>query len=208
MKKLSRLIGPTLIVCLFSGGCTSTALNPVPPGSVRVSDVVKEVQNAIDPYWQDPAHPSSLPPIASVKIALQTVHDTRLSAEVDYLVVALKGYYDNAYTQEMDVTLVPQKPAGEKAHALTAGEALRDAIGSVQKEVQASYTSDAGHTLNTQEVDVQVCFAVTLDVSGGANKWAISPISLTATGELSLKTTNTITVVFKLPTPPAGGGGS
>jgi hypothetical protein len=208
MSTLSRAIGPAFAICLLSACCAPTALKPPPDGSVRVSDLVKEVQNAIDPFWQDPAHPGSLPPIASVKIALQTVHDTRLSGEVDYLVVALKGYYDNAYTQEVDITLAPQKPSAEKARALTAGEALRAAIEGVQKEVQASYTSDAGHTLNTQEVDVQVCFAVTWDASLGANKWAISPISLTASGELSLKTVNTITVAFKVPAPAPGAGGA
>jgi hypothetical protein len=201
MNALSRVAGYMGVVCLLSGCCSTTALKPPPSGSVRVSDIVKEVQAAIDPYWQDPAHPSALPPIASVKIALQTVHDNRLSLEADYLVVAVKGYYDNAYTQEVDLTLVPAKPSENKLLGLSMGDALKEAIGSVQKEIQTTYTSDTGHPLSTQEVDVQVGFAVTWDGSAGVAKWSIVPISISASDELSIKTTNTITVAFKVPSP-------
>lgn len=196
---VKRVLLPSALLSVFlvSGCCLSRALKAPPPGSVHISEVVDEVQKAIDPFWQ--AQPNGLPPIASVKLVLQTVHDSRLTAEADYLVVALKGYYDNAFTQEVDLTLVPQRVIANKAAIGPEIEkALHDAIISAQQQIKATYSS-GGHTLNTQEIDVQISFSVTWDVNAGVNKWSIVPISITASGDLSSKTTDTITVTFKRP---------
>jgi hypothetical protein len=189
------------VLILVSACTTSRALKGPPPESVRISDVVEAIQRAIDPFWQ--SSPNGLPPIASVKIALQAVRDDRLSAEADYLVVALKGYYDNAFTQEIDLTLTPRKSAQENAEEFgpSIETRLRDAIASAQKQIAATY-HHGDHVLGTQEIDVQLAFAVTWDANAGVNKWAILPISLTASNDLSIKTTNTITVAFKTPTAP------
>ena len=129
-------------------------------------------------------------------MVLQTVHDSRISGEADYLVVALKGYYDNASTQEVDLTLVPKQTVA--LGGPTIGQALTNAIASAQKEIQATY-AHGEHTLATQQIDVQIGFAVTWDESAGVNKWAILPVSISASQEFSSKTTNTITVTFKKP---------
>jgi hypothetical protein len=76
-------------------------------------------------------------------------------------------------------------------------KALHYAIESAQKQIKAAYTYH-GHTLNTQQIDVQIAFAVTWDASV-ALKFSILPITLNAGAETSLKTTNTVTVTFKKP---------
>ncbi len=74
-------------------------------------------------------------------------------------------------------------------------EALHAEIGKVMKQVQPIYTTE-GITLKTEEIDVQISFAVTLETSAGVEKLTLKPITLTASGGYSSKTTNTITVTF------------
>jgi hypothetical protein len=198
MKILADTVCSLAILSLVSSGCASRVPKAPPSESVHIADVVDVIQKAIDPFWQ--AQPSGLPPISSVKLALQTVRDSRLSGEADYLVVAVKGYYDNAFTQEVDLTLVPQRRIAPliAVPGPTIEKALRAAIESAQKQISATYTS-GGHTLSTQQIDVQISFSVTWDASAGVNKWAIVPISFSGSEELSSKTVNTITVTFKTP---------
>jgi hypothetical protein len=79
----------------------------------------------------------------------------------------------------------------------TMTKTLHDAIESAQKEIEATYTK-GGHTLNTQEIDVQISFAVTWDASA-VFKFSILPISVNVGPETSLKTTDTVIVSFKKP---------
>jgi hypothetical protein len=126
--------------------------------------------------------------------------DDKTSAEADYLIVALKGYYDNSQTSQLDITLTPEKPPEIKELALPLDDTikqLKKAILSAQQEIQKTYASATpGHTLYTSEVDVQIGFTVTWDGSLGVNKWALLPISLSASKEVSYKTANTITIAF------------
>lgn len=202
MHAIFRSACPAIAAVILSACCSTSSLTPKPPGAVHVDEVVKAVQNAIDPFWQ--GSPNGLPPIASVKLALQTVHDNRISGEADYLIVALKGYYDNAFTQEMDLVLVPQQKfaALDLVNGPSLEKALHDAIESAQGQIKKSYGSGP-HALSTQEVDVQISFAVTWDVSAGVAKWIVAPVSISASDEWSSKTTNTVTVTFKAPEPKA-----
>lgn len=196
-RVFGRLLVSGLLFSLLSACCGSGFVKPDAPGKVAIADVVAAVQDAIDPFWKTTA---GLPPLASVKVALQTVHDTKFSGEADYLIIALKGYYDHAFTQELDLTLAPRPPelrAESLPESIT--KALREAVESAQKQIKATYTYN-GHTLNTQQIDVQIGFAVTWDASL-ALKFSIVPITLNAGAETSLKTTNTVTVTFKKPGP-------
>jgi hypothetical protein len=190
-----RAVVSGFLFFLLSACCGTGLVKPDAPGKVAIADVVAAIQDAIDPFWQPKA---GLPPLATVKVALQTVHDTKFSGEADYLIVALKGYYDHAFTQELDLTLAPP-PRGVSVERLPEDitKALHDAIESAQKQIKATYTYN-GHTLNTQQIDVQIGFAVTWDASA-ALKFSILPITLNAGAETSLKTTNTVTVTFKKP---------
>lgn len=118
-----------------------------------------------------------------------------------YLIVALRGYYDQSMTQEVDLTLVPQPPPKNRAHLQppNLAQSLTQAIAAAQKQIKAADRS-GDHVLNTQEIDVQLQFTVAWDVSGGAGQWRISPISLSASDEYSRSTTDTITVAFTAPT--------
>jgi len=186
-----------LPLVLFS--CNTLPPKPQNDGFVKVDDIVKAIQDSIDSVQSGA---SKLPPIQSVKVALQTVNDTRLSGEADYLVIAIKGYYDNAFTQEIDLTLVPTQVNQLQKQAVPGTADLKrdlvKAIQDAQKEISKSY-SGKNYTLNTQEVDVQISFSVVWDGSAGVDSWKIAPLSITASGEVSLKTTNTITVAFSKP---------
>jgi hypothetical protein len=196
-KPIAAMVVCGVLISLLSACCGSGLVKPDAPGKVEIADVVAAIQDAIDPFWQPKA---GLPPLGTVKVALQTVHDTKFSGEADYLIVALKGYYDHAFTQELDLVLVPP-PRGLSEEGLPQGitKALHDAIESAQRQIKATYTHN-GHTLNTQEIDVQIAFAVTWDASA-ALKFSILPVTLNAGAETSLKTTNTVTVTFKKPSP-------
>jgi hypothetical protein len=187
----------TAVGLLAAGCCTTAGLKPPPDKAVHVADLIAAIQRAIDPFWD-----VKDPPLSSVKVALQTVRDNRISGEVDYLVVAVKGYYDNAATEEVDLTLMPKQPPAQLLALKDAGpdieKALREAIENARKQISKTYSTH-GHILNTQEIDVQISFAVTWDISAGVAAWKISPISISASDEYSKQTTNTITVVFKAP---------
>lgn len=200
MKIIYRASCATITAALLTSCCTSSALKDPPKAVFHVSDLVADVQTAIDPFFGSQSN--GLPQLSSVKLALQTVQENRITGEADYLIVAVKGYYDNAFTQEMDLTLVPQSVPHifSLATGPTITEALHDAIASAQTEIKATY-GKGPHALSTQEIDVQISFAVTLDFNAGVAKWSIVPISITASDEISKKTTNTITVTFKNPTP-------
>ena len=103
-----------------------------------MSAVVQQIQAAIDPFWD--SEKNGLPGLSSVRIALQTVHDNRVSGEADYLIVALRGYYDQAMTQEVDLTLVPQPPAKNRAHFQppNLAQSLTQAIAAAQKQIKAT----------------------------------------------------------------------
>lgn len=197
MRVKTPLIMGLCVFLSFVSGCCTTR-HPQKPPDVDISSVVQQIQKAIDPFWDSKA--KGLPPLTSVKIALQTVNDSKISGEVDYLVVALQGYYDNSVTQEVDLTLVPQEPA--KRHALAKlpnlAKSLKDEISAAQSQIKAAYSNGA-HVLTTQEIDVQLQFAVIWDESAGPTGWKLSPISLTASDEHSKSTTDTITVVFMTP---------
>lgn len=83
-----RIVSTPLPVALSTlltlvSGCS--ALRPLqkPPGVVDISSVVQQIQQAIDPFWE--SEKNGLPRLSSVRIALQTVHDNRVSGEADYL---------------------------------------------------------------------------------------------------------------------------
>lgn len=190
----------------FSPKPPSSASSPVaarPDGAPSVSDIIKSVQTAIDPFYQESGNNSNLPPLKSVKLTLQTVLDSKASVEADYLLVALKGYNDNAHTQQLDVILTPEQPkmaAEQFNETASIADVLKQAIQNAQNQIQRTYASKIpGHSLNTSEVDVQISFAVTWDGSVGVNKWVLLPISLTGSEEISYKTTHTITVAFAKP---------
>lgn len=204
------LVGSLLSACScipskqpMTPGSASSAPASRPSDAPTVSDIIKSVQVAIDPFYQTTDAPSSLPPLKSVKLSLQTVQDDKISIEADYLLVALKGYNDNAHTQELDVILTPEEPkltTKSFKEPPSIADILQQAIRSAQNQVQRTYTSTfPGHSLNTSEVDVQISFAVTWDGAAGVNKWELSPISLSGSDEISYKTTHTITVVFAKP---------
>src|ERR1700690_3113860 len=109
MKIIYRTSCATMMAVLLSSCCTSSALKDPPQAVFHVSDLVADIQSAIDPFFG--SQPNGLPQLSSVKLALQTVQENRIAGEADYLIVAVKGYYDNAFTQEMDLTLVPQQRA-------------------------------------------------------------------------------------------------
>ena len=180
-------------------GCSTLRPMPPPPAAVDIAAVVQQIQQAIDPFWD--SEKNGLPGLSSVRIALQTVHDNRVSGEADYLIVALRGYYDKAMTQEVDLTLVPQPPAKNRAHfqAPNLAQALTDAIAAAQKQIKTTY-QNGNHVLSTQEIDVQLQFTVAWSVGGGVGQWRISPVSLSASDDYSRSTTNTITVAFTAPT--------
>ena len=196
-----RIALPVVVGSLLSlvSGCNTLKPLEKPPGAVDISSVVQQIQQAIDPFWD--SEKSGLPGLSSVRIALQTVHDNRVSGVADYLIVALRGYYDRARTQEVDLTLVPQPPAKNRTHFQppNLAQSLTQAIAAAQRQIKATYRN-GDHVLNTQEIDVQLAFTVVWDVSGGAGGWKLSPISLSASDEYSQSTTDTITVVFTAPT--------
>jgi hypothetical protein len=191
-----------LAVLWAATGCCPSALKPspkAPPGSVNVGQVIAEVQDAIEPFWESNG---GLPPLSAVEIDLQTVRDDKISAEADFLVVALQGYYDNAVTQEVDIKLA-KPPKGTRAAATTLkhpsiSEVLRNEIAEIQKVVKASYGTGE-HLLRTKEIDVQLKFAVTWDVQAGVSGWKILPITFSASNEYSRSTSNTIIVTFAQP---------
>lgn len=182
----------------------SSPTKTYPKGAPSVSDIIKSVQAAIDSFYpQAKAQKNRLPPLKKVKLTLQTVLDSKTSVEADYLLVALKGYTDNALTQELDVILTPEQPKKARMTFDVTSfitKELEKAIKAAQNEIQSTYTGKTpGHSLNTDEVDVQISFVVTLNVSGGVNKWELLPISLSGSEEISYKTAHTITVVFANP---------
>lgn len=199
--RIERRVRPVVLgaVLAFVSGCSALRPLPPPPGVVDISAVVQQIQEAIDPFWD--SEKGGLPALSSVRIALQTVHDNRVSGEADFLIVALRGYYDKAMTQEVDLTLVPQPPPKNRAHFQppNLAQSLTDAIAAAQKQIKATYRNGA-HVLNTQEIDVELQFTVVWSVGGGVGQWRISPVALSASDDYSRSTTDTITVAFTAPT--------
>jgi hypothetical protein len=177
-----------------------------PKPGPTVGEIIKDVQEAINEANTDLKVSETNPwYLKTVKVSLQTVWDTKDSLEVDYLLVALKGYEESSRTKELDVTLVPQaveiRAIGLDAKVI---EQLRDSIISIHKNIQKVYSAPKnsnGVTLATSEVGIQMILAVTWDGSAGVNKWVLSPISVSGSAEISRKTTHTITLTFS-PDPP------
>jgi hypothetical protein len=193
-------------------GCTAGLVKPDDP-PISLSRMVDEVQIAIDPFWcpgknkTDKECQSGLPPLKQVKLALQTVRDTKLGTEVDYLVMAVQGSKDNSATQEIDLTLTP--------HAITATtladtyddlanirKVLIDTITSARESIKKTY-GDGDNQLDTDEISVQIAFAVTWDGKVGGAKVPVLTLLASPSVERSIKTTNTITVTFARPHKPA-----
>lgn len=185
----------SVVTCVFLSGCCTQGVTKHPDKAVSVSDVVSEVQDAIDDYY---APANGLPGIKSVKVSLQTVHDDKFSAEVDYLIVALKGYYDKATTQEIDLTLVPKSVENVRTVESDVTKTLKQLIAGARNEIKDSYTHN-GHTLNTNEIDVRLDFTVSWDITAGVNKWVLTPVSVNASNDYSSKTVQSITVAFSKP---------
>jgi hypothetical protein len=165
--------------------------------------MVEEVQSAIDPFWcpsNDEKCQSGLPPLKQVKLALQTVRDTKGVGQVDYLVWTVQGSKDYSETHEIDVTLTPH-PISSDPLAETYDEladirrALMNALSSAQQSIKEKY-GEGSKQLDTDEVTAQISFAVTWDGKVGGAKVPVRRILASPSLERSLKTTNTITVTF------------
>ena len=177
-----------------------------PKPGPTVGEIIKDVQEAINEANTDFGISNTNPwYLEKVKVSLQTVWDTKDSLEVEYLLVALKGYEESSRTKELDITLVPQiikiRALGLEAKVI---EQLKDAIISIHKNIQKVYPAPKnsnGITLETSEVGIEMVLAVTWDGSVGVNKWVLSPISVSGSAEITRKTTHTISLTFT-PNPP------
>jgi hypothetical protein len=140
---------------------------------------------------------SQLPPLSRVKISLQTVQDVKIGAGANFLVISLKGYDENAITRSLDIVLVPEHLGGAMTpRTPTLATELEAAIRTARDQVAMSYPSSSNAPLlKTDEVDIQIGFAVTRGASAGAS-WVLTPISPSVSGEISHKTTHTVTLVF------------
>ena len=174
--------------------------------------MVNAVQDAINPFWCNKGGASdsngecskNLPPLSQVKLALQTVRDTKAAVEADYLIASVQGLKDSSQTQEIDPTLKPHKPPQEQITVTGIDEFAKvralpyDTIKHARDGMNATY-GQGDQMLDTEQIDVQIAFAVTWDWKIGVNKWKILFLSANASLERSSKTTNIITVSFIRP---------
>jgi hypothetical protein len=194
----------TVLICAGCGG--QPVLRGKPGDKLEISDFIGAVQKAINSEMGDPAVVAGLP-ISSVSLVLQTTHENKVAGEVDYLVAVVKGYYDKSDSEQVTLKLTPTKPkfvtqdfnpAQSPTDKITASlqQLIKDARASIEK----SYGADK-QELYTSQVDVQLQFQVTYDFAGGVQKWELLPVTVGATDEYTLKTTDTVTVSFAVPQP-------
>ncbi len=214
MQLKSNLAKIVIATCAFgaTGGCAYTPVKPQLNDPVVLSEMVTAVQQAIDPFWCPPddhgvannACPSGLPPLKQVKLTLQTVRDTKTTGQLDVSVASLQASKESAETQQIDLTLTPNKPPEivvtgfDHDRFAQLKRDLSERIEAARNSVKKTY-SNAGKTLYSSAIDVQVSFAVTWDVKVGASKLAVIFLSASPSFDRSTKAANTIVVSFANP---------
>jgi len=142
--------------------------------------------------------------MTKIKLALQTVRDTKGGLGVDYLIASAQASKEYAETQEVDLILVPHYLSSVMTYDFqtddlaNVGKALHDAIEGTQKSIARTYGTGT-KMLDTDEIDVQMAFAITWDGKIGGSKIPVLKFLASPTLEHSIKTTNTITVTFARP---------
>lgn len=185
-------------------GCKCPQPVPQPSSSIKnltwpkVNDAVVSVQRALDASQAAILQGDNKWDLKTAKITLQTVNDNRISTEVDWLIVALKGNYENSTASTLDLTLVPSVNKFLAFSEDTLAMELTKAILSAHSKIKTTYIplDKGGSPLTTSEVSVTVSFVATWDVSGSVGKWALVPISISAGDEFYQKNTNTAVITF------------
>lgn len=159
---------------------------------VLLSEVVKEVENALDAYQADPTLPDKtvLPKLATADFDFKTVSDVKSGINVSFLIISIKYTHDKQKTNDVEFEYAPQTVFGlDQEKPKSFQQELIDTIKAAANAVMAERAAGgAKDPLTLQKLTVTISFGVTKDGSVGAT----IPIHLVTIGPSLEGSVNTV----------------
>jgi hypothetical protein len=198
MGACSSVICFTLLFVLApSYGLAKKLPKPGVDDKVELSLVVKAIDEALTESAQYPV--TNFPRLKSVTVSVNTTVSKNVGGKLTLYVfnVGAAGTIDN--TASLTFQLKPPPPPKPEVKPQSVNpEDIKNAL---VKQIQAAKlgfvdTTNASGLLRTNDVQLEIGFAVTKEISGGVDTGKILPIGIGASGKYSSKSANSIKLDF------------
>jgi hypothetical protein len=199
----ARMGVSTFIICFtlilaFAPSYTWAKLpKPGVDDKVELSLVVKAIDEALTESAQHPV--TNFPRLKSVTISVNTTVSKNLGGKLTLYVfnVGAAGTIDNTASLTFQLKPPPPPAPGFKPQAVNP-EDIKNAL---VRQIQAAKlgfvaTTNASSLLKTNDVQMEIGFAVTKEISGGVDTGKILPIGIGVSGKYSSKSANSIKLDF------------
>jgi hypothetical protein len=198
MRVSSFVICFTLLFVLAPSCALANKLpKPGVDDKVELSLVVKAIDEALTESAQYPV--TNFPRLKSVTVSVNTTVSKNVGGKLTLYVfnVGAAGTIDNTASLTFQLKPPPPPKPGIKPQSVNP-EDIKNAL---VKQIQAAKlgfvaTTSASSLLKTNDVQLEIGFAVTKEISGGVDTGKILPIGIGASGKYSSKSTNSIKLDF------------
>ena len=205
MRKTLYRLGPLLVVMLvIPSCCTQGALSP-PPGETQgltVGNLVQEVQRGLARAKSD-LEGKNLPPLKSVTLNLVAEATGTNTSNINLVVASLGSRWEKAFSQEIELTLVPPKTkevivTGAPKQPSIADQLAAAIVSALQGVKDAPH--DVTVPLTATSLKVVIAFVVkwSMDV-GTKGGFQVVPVTVDLGCQATTAATQKITVVFENP---------
>lgn len=197
--RLAGVASCLILIFLFAPSrCFGKQLpKPGVDDKVELSLVVKAIEDALTESSQHPV--TNFPRLKSVTVSVNTTVSKNLGGKLTLYVfnIGAAGTIDNTSSLTFQLKPPPPPPPGVKPQAVNP-EDIKDAL---VKQIQAAKlgfvaTTNASSLLKTNDVQLEIGFAVTKELSGGVDTGKILPIGIGVNGKYSSKSANSIKMEF------------
>jgi hypothetical protein len=166
-------------------------------GKVELSLVVKAIEDSLTEAAKYPV--PSFPRLKSVTVSVNTTVSKNLGGKLTLLVfnIGSAGTIDNASALTFQLKPPPPPPPGITPQSVNP----EDIKNTLVRQIQAAKlgfiaTTEASQLLKTNDVQIEVSFAVTKEVSGGVDTAKLLPIGISLNGKYTSKSANSIKLDF------------
>lgn len=206
---MSRRLGVTILGLLVCVGCTGLGRQPLgeergePDLGKQLEALVHQVQESLQ---EAQAHdPQGFPVLRSASVTIQTVASTTRSGKLSYVVASIDRKKKAEHTSSLTLKLVPppKKPriAGGPGDAVEdVQDALASAIHLAKLALQIPLKADP--KLVTDNVRLDVKFAVTRSTTAGLDSLKLLPIGVQGSVQVEQSKTHVIQLEFGLESAP------
>jgi len=198
-ERLGLLIVACLCLMLALAPCAFAKSLPKPgvDDKVELSLVVKAIDEALTESGQHPV--TNFPRLKSVTVSVNTTVSKNLGGKLTLYVfnIGAAGTVDNSASLTFQLKPPPPPPPGFKPQAVNPEDIKNALVRQIQvAKLGFVATTNASSLLQTKNVQLEIGFAVTKEISGGVDTGKILPIGIGASGKYSSKSANTIKLEF------------